>query len=86
MDLKYSLRVPCDGVNHLDFSANGRYFLASCEFDGKLLKVDVTSRTVLATLQFRRHSMPQDVRLSPDGRIFYVADMGLNLSLIHIYT
>jgi len=78
MDLKYSLRVPCDGVNHLDFSANGRYFLASCEFDGKLLKVDVASRTVLATLQFRRRSMPQDVRLSPDGRVFYVADMGLN--------
>ena len=78
MNLKYSLPVPCDGVNHLDFSADGRYLIASCEFDGKLLKIDVTSRTVLATLQFGRHSMPQDVRLSPDGRIFYVADMGLN--------
>ncbi len=78
MTLKYSLPVPCDGVNHLDFSADGRYLIASCEFDGKLLKVDVSSRTVLATIRFRRHSMPQDVRLSPDGRIFYVADMGLN--------
>jgi YVTN family beta-propeller protein len=78
MNLKYSLPVPCDGVNHLDFSPDGRYLVASCEFSGKLLKIDVTSRTVLATLQFRRGSMPQDVRLSPDGRIFYVADMGLN--------
>jgi YVTN family beta-propeller protein len=78
MSLKYSLPVPCDGVNHMDFSADGRYLVASCEFDGKLLKVDVTSRTVLGSLQFRRHSMPQDVRLSPDGSIFYVADMGLN--------
>ncbi len=78
MDLKYSLPVPCDGVNHLDFSADGRYLIASCEFDGKLLKVDVISRTVLATFQFGEHSMPQDVCLSPDGRIFYVADMGLN--------
>ena len=47
MNLKYSLPVPCDGVNHMDFSADGRYLIASCEFDGKLLKVDVTSRTVL---------------------------------------
>ncbi len=78
MALKYSLPVPCDGVNHMDFSADGRYLVASCEFDGKLLKVDVTSRTVLATLRFRHRSMPQDVRLSPDGSIFYVADMGLN--------
>lgn len=77
MTLKYSLPVPCDGVNHLDFSEDGRYLIASCEFDGKLLKVDVASRTVLATLRFAGHSMPQDVRLSPDGQIFYVADMGL---------
>jgi YVTN family beta-propeller protein len=78
MDLKYSLRVPCDGINHLDFSADGRRFLASCEFDGKLLQIDLASRKVLGKLQLGHHSMPQDVRLSPDGRIFYVADMGLN--------
>lgn len=78
MRLRYSLPVPCNGVNHLDFSANGRYLIASCEFDGRLLKIDVSSRTILATLQFQGHSMPQDVCLSPDGTIFYVADMGLN--------
>ena len=78
MKLKYSLPVPCDGVNHLDFSADGRYFLASCEFDGRLLKVDVASRTLVGTLHFAQHSMPQDVRLSPDSQVFYVADMGLN--------
>jgi YVTN family beta-propeller protein len=76
MNLKYSLTVPCDGVNHMDFSADGRYLVASCEFDGKLIKVDVTSRAVLATLKFGRRSMPQDIRLSPDGSTFYVADMG----------
>ena len=78
MSLKYSLPVPCDGVNHLDFSAEGRYLIASCEFDAKLLKVDVISRTIVGNLQLRGHSMPQDVCLSPDGEIFYVADMGLN--------
>ena len=74
MNLKYSLPVPCSGVNHMDFSADGRYLIASCEFDGRMLKIDLTSRTVLGTLQFGRRSMPQDVRLSPDGQIFYVAD------------
>jgi YVTN family beta-propeller protein len=78
MSLKYSLTVPCSGVNHMDFSADGRFLVASCEYDGKMLKVDVPSRTVLATMRFGGHSMPQDVRLSPDGKIFYVADMAMN--------
>jgi YVTN family beta-propeller protein len=78
MKMKFSLHVPCSGVNHMDFSPNGRYLIASCEFDGKMLKVDVASRTILATLQFSGHAMPQDVRLSPDGTVFYVADMGVN--------
>jgi DNA-binding beta-propeller fold protein YncE len=76
MKLKYSLQVPCDGVNHLDFSEDGSYFVASCEFDGKLLDIDTESRKVLNTIQLPPHSMPQDVRLSPDGTIFYIADMG----------
>jgi len=78
MSLKYSLTVPCSGVNHMDFSPNGRYLVVSCEFDGRLLKIDVTSRKLLGKLQFEGHSMPQDVRLSPDGKTFYVADMALN--------
>lgn len=49
MELKYSLPVTCAGVNHLDFSADGLYLIASCEFDGKLLKIDAVSRTVSAT-------------------------------------
>ena len=78
MDLKFSLHVPCKGVNHLDFSANGRYFVASCEFDGKLLKIDVQARKVLGVLELGEKNMPQDVRLSPNGEVFYVADMVAN--------
>lgn len=78
MDLKFSLHVPCKGVNHLDFSANGRYFVASCEFDGKLLKIDVQARKVLGVLELGEKNMPQDVRLSPNGKVFYVADMVAN--------
>ena len=66
----------CAGPNHADFSANGRYFLVTCEFSGSLLKISTTGRRVLARLRLGAGSKPQDVRLAPDGRSFYVADMG----------
>ena len=78
MALKFSLEVPCKGVNHLDYSADGSYFIASCEFDGKLLKIDTASRKILATMELGQHNMPQDVRTAPDGKVFYVADMMAN--------
>jgi len=68
----------CDGPNHLDFSANGRYFIASCEFSGSLLKISTLRHKVVARLRLPAGSKPQDVRLSPDGHAFYVADMGRN--------
>ena len=71
-----ALSVPCAGVNHMDFSANGRYVIASCEFSGRLLKVDVRRFRVLGIRTLpRRFSMPQDVRSSPDAKVFYVADL-----------
>jgi DNA-binding beta-propeller fold protein YncE len=70
------LRVPeCAGVDHLDFSADGRYFIASCEFAGRLVKVDVAEQKVLGYLDLKKGGMPQDVKVSPDGKVFYVADM-----------
>jgi DNA-binding beta-propeller fold protein YncE len=76
MTLRHPLPVPCQGVNHLDFSADGTYAIASCEFSGQLLKISITSQRVLGTLQLQgRTPMPQDVKLSPDGQVFYVADM-----------
>lgn len=76
MQLQYSLPVPCSGVNHLDYTANGRYLIASCEFSNELIKVDVAARKVLGKIRLpRRPGQPQDVRLSPDGKVFYVADM-----------
>jgi DNA-binding beta-propeller fold protein YncE len=78
--LRHSLRVPCSGVDHMDFSASGSYLLASCEFSGQLLQVDVRREKVIGvlTLPDGRDGMPQDVKLSPDGRLFYVADMHAN--------
>ncbi len=78
MRLHHSLSVPCSGVNHMDFSADGRFLLASCEFDGRLIKVDVRNEKVVGTMTLRAGAMPQDVKLSPDGRDFYIADMASN--------
>jgi YVTN family beta-propeller protein len=78
MELVESVVVPCRGVDHMDFSANGRYLVASCEFSGEMVKVDVATHKVLGTLKLPGRAMPQDVRLTPDGSIFYVADMMAN--------
>jgi YVTN family beta-propeller protein len=75
MKLQHSLPVPCPGVNHLDFTANDRYLVASCEFGARLIEVDARQEKAIGTLSLPPGSMPQDVKLAPDGRTFYVADM-----------
>src|SRR5260370_20973251 len=47
MRLVKSLPLTCRGVDHMDFSANGRYLIASCEFSGKVAKVDVETQTLI---------------------------------------
>ncbi|MGE5087924.1 MAG: YncE family protein, partial [Candidatus Levyibacteriota bacterium] len=101
MALQYSIDVPnCEGINHADFSIDGRYALFTCEFDGALAKIDLVQRKVVGYLTLpmpktrykepvkgaafdpsaveictSRKGMPQDIRISPDGKRFYVADM-----------
>jgi DNA-binding beta-propeller fold protein YncE len=76
MKMQGSLPVPdCGGVNHADFSIDGRYAIFTCEFTGRLAKVDMVNRKVIGYLKLSRGRMPQDIRVSPDGSLFYVADM-----------
>jgi YVTN family beta-propeller protein len=110
MKLEYSIATPkCAGINHADFSIDGRYALFTCEFGGALTKIDLVNRSVLGTIRLTQYfnrpdalaiidrpgnkpkfvpdpaqlgaeicttpGMPQDVRVSPDGKLFYVADM-----------
>jgi DNA-binding beta-propeller fold protein YncE len=70
-----STLVPCHGVNHADWSFDGRWYLVTCEFSGQILKVDSSTGAITQELDLPPGSMPQDVRLGPDGRRFYVADM-----------
>jgi DNA-binding beta-propeller fold protein YncE len=78
MRLHRTLHVPCAGVDHLDFTADGRLLLASCEFGGRMIVVDARRERVVRSVELRPGAMPQDVKLSPDGRVFYVADMASN--------
>ncbi|MBT2225214.1 YncE family protein [Nonomuraea sp. NEAU-A123] len=75
MRLIRSLDLPCRGVNHGDFTADGSVFLASCEFSGQLVAIDWRRHRVKKAISVGAGNMPQDVKLSPDGRRFYVADM-----------
>ena len=77
MALEQSIEAPnCSGINHADFSIDGRYAIFTCEFrGGGLVKIDLVNRKVLGYLRFLRRGMPQDIRISPDGTRFYVADM-----------
>jgi YVTN family beta-propeller protein len=98
MAMQSSLEVPrCGGINHADFSIDGRFAIFTCEFSGMVAKVDLVNRKVLGYIKLVKpggptqvvkgidgkddvicatgRSMPQDIRVSPDGRTFFVADM-----------
>ena len=76
MAMQFSIAVPqCKGINHADFTTDGRVAIFTCEFQGSLAKIDLVGRKVQGYLKLSRGGMPQDIRVSPDGKIFFVADM-----------
>lgn len=114
MAMQFSIATPsCAGINHADFSIDGKFAVFTCEFNGALTKIDLVNRKVLATLKLNAYfdrpsalsaisqankggsskmryipdpdspgsqicttpGMPQDVRSSPDGSTFFIADM-----------
>jgi DNA-binding beta-propeller fold protein YncE len=76
MALHSSVQAPeCKGINHAEFAIDGSYAIFTCEFTGKLTKIDMVNRKVLGYLDLSKKGMPQDIRSSPDGKTFYVADM-----------
>jgi YVTN family beta-propeller protein len=110
MQMVYSIPTPkCAGINHADFSIDGRFVIFTCEFGGALTKIDLVNRKVIDTIKLSPYfnrpdalaaiaapgkkptkipdpgqpgadicttpGMPQDVRASPDGKTFFIADM-----------
>jgi YVTN family beta-propeller protein len=76
MHLEHSVYFPaCAGLDHADFSTDGRYMYASCEFAGRLIKVDLRTLRLVGTVVLGNgYTSPQDVKLSPDGKVLYTAD------------
>jgi len=50
MKLVESLRVACKGLDHVEFTADDRYAVATCEFSGQLVKIDLATRSVVGYL------------------------------------
>ncbi len=69
-----SVEIPWSGVDHLDFSADGRYLMVSTEYSGHVVKVDTEAMTVIGSVYVG--GLPIDVKLSPDGSVFYVTNQG----------
>ncbi|MEX2255101.1 MAG: cytochrome D1 domain-containing protein [Acidimicrobiia bacterium] len=71
-ELVTSISVPQAGVNHADFTADGATMIASCEFSGFVVRIDLATFQVTGELEVGGE--PIDVRISPDGSVFYVAN------------
>jgi DNA-binding beta-propeller fold protein YncE len=82
MAIKKEVKVPCAGVNHADWTADGNQFVATCEFSGSLLLMDTAKMKLLKVAKLpamaKMPPMPQDIKISPDGSTFYIADMASN--------
>ncbi|TQM38832.1 YncE family protein [Pseudonocardia cypriaca] len=80
--LQGELRTPdCAGIDHADFTPDGRTAMFTCEFAGRVAVVDIVNRTLLRMIDMphRNTNMgPQDIKLAPDGSVFYIADSDQN--------
>lgn len=70
---KGSLAIPFRGPDHLDFSRHGRYALLSTEYAGVVVKVGLhPQRRILGVARVGGSAV--DVKVSPDGSVFFVAN------------
>jgi YVTN family beta-propeller protein len=54
--MQFSIETPdCAGINHADFSMDGRTAFFTCEFNGSITKVDLVNRKVLATIKLSQY-------------------------------
>jgi YVTN family beta-propeller protein len=68
------VQVPWPGVNHLDFTPDGRYLMVTCESAGAVVKIDTVEMEIVGTVEVG--GSPLDIRLDPGGEVFYVANQG----------
>ena len=64
--------IPHGGVNHAEFTADGKTMVASCEFSGFLVRIDLDTMAITGELNVG--GKPVDVKLSPDGSLMFNAN------------
>jgi YVTN family beta-propeller protein len=67
-----SLHIPHPGVNHAEFTADGKTMVASTEFSGFLVRIDLETMEITGELSVG--GKPVDVKLSPDGTLMFNAN------------
>jgi YVTN family beta-propeller protein len=67
-----SLHIPHPGVNHAEFTADGKTMVASTEFSGFLVRIDLDTMEITGELAVG--GKPVDVKLSPDGAVMFNAN------------
>ena len=67
--------IAVDDPYNMYFTPDGRFAIFTCEFEGSLVKIDFVNREVLGYLKLSKDRMPQDIRISPDGKVFFVVDL-----------
>lgn len=71
----------CAGIDHADFSPDGNTAVFTCEFSGQVAVIDIPSHKLLRLVpmpQRHTHMGPQDIKLAPDGSVYYIADSDAN--------
>ena len=62
MKLEYSIPTPrCAGINHADFSIDGKFAFFTCEFNGSITKIDLVNRKVVSTIALSQYFNRPDV-------------------------
>jgi YVTN family beta-propeller protein len=72
------VRYPdCAGIDHGDFTPDGKIAVFSCEFAGRVAVIDMQTHQLIRMIDLpvRNTTMgPQDLRIAPDGSKFFIAD------------
>ena len=71
-----SVHVEWPGVDHLAFSRDGSYLVASCEWGGRIVKVDLKKLELVADMALGKN--PIDVLRPPRQNLMFIADQGVN--------
>jgi len=71
-----SVAVKWAGVDHMAFARDGSYLVASCEWSGRIVKVDLNKLELVADMAVGK--LPIDVVRPPRQNLMFIADQGVH--------